>query len=185
MAKTKTGNNNIKSLLLHPISIGLIVIACIAIISGIIILLTADGESEFVENDRKPNNIGQVEDGSTSGDSNTVKPETVQYEGESPNNLSELTGQVRYVQQSNGTLTVSVLINQLLNEPGKCTMTITGRNTGKVYETTSVTENEPSTSSCGLLKLDLQNVASDYYDIEIKLDGDGKKGTIKQEGVEI
>ena len=184
MAKTNTENNNRKSFLANPFVIGLIVIACIGLISGIIILLTSDGEPESVENNRKPDSISQLNDQTSSAQEN-VKPSVIQYEGENVNELDELTGQVRYVQQSDGFLVASVMINQYLSEPGVCTMILTGRNSGQVYTTTSTAEADVTTSSCGLLKFGLQNAVSDYYDIEIKIEGDGKKGVIKQEGVEI
>lgn len=184
MAKTNTKNNNRKSFLTSPIFIGLVVIVLVGVISGAIILLTSDGESEVVENNRKPSSIEQVDEQSSSKPDN-VKPDVTQYEGENPNELNELTGQVRYVQQSDGFLVVSVMINQYLDGQGTCTMTLTGRKSGQVYTATSVIEADVTTSSCGLLRLGLQNAISDYYDIEIELEGDGKKGVIKPEGVEI
>ena len=183
MAKTKTTNNQ-SSFLTNPIFIGAIVLAIIALISIVIVWLTSVGESATVESNRQPDLISQTGDQSAQ-DSSNVKPNVSQYEGESPNDLDELTGQVRYVQQSDGFLTVSVMINQYLSENGVCTIVLTGRETGKTYTATSVAEPDVTTSTCGLLKIALQDAVSDYYGIEIKLEGDGKKGTIKTEGVEI
>lgn len=183
MAKTKTTNNQ-SSFLTNPIFIGAIVIVIIALISIVIVWLTSVGESATVENNRQPDQISQTGNQPTQ-DSDNVKPDVPQYEGESPNDLDELTGQVRYMQQSDGFLTVSAMINQYLSENGTCMMVLTGRKTGKTYTATSVAEPDVTTSTCGLLKVALQDVTSDYYDIEIKLEGDGKKGTIKTEGVEI
>ncbi len=183
MAKTKTANNQ-SSFLTNPIFIGAIVLVVIAFISLVIIWLTSGGESEVIENNRQPDNISQTEKQPVQ-DSTNVKPDVIQYEGESPNDLDELTGQIRYMQQSDGFLTTSVMINQYLSANGTCTITLTGRKTGKVYSATSIAEPDVTTSTCGLLKVALHDAVSDYYDVEIKLEGDGKKGTIKAEGVEI
>lgn len=184
MAKTKTANNNQKSFFKQPIFIGLVAILGIALVSGVIIWLTV-GKSEeapvveVTKDEQKPEEKELVPE-----KKDPVKPEVPQYEGESPNELEALTGRITIMSNADGFLTVAAMLDQLLSEEGTCTMTLTGRNTGQVYTVSAPTEREPSNSVCGILKIATSNMASDYYDVQIELKGDNKKGLIT-EGIQI
>ena len=183
MAKTNTTNNK-SSFLTSPIFIGIIALCVIILISVVIIWLSGSKEPETVETTRQPESVNQVES-QTSQNSSTIKPEVVQYEGESPNELDNLTGSfsVRPTKRGN-ILVTAVTIDQYLEEGGTCTLNLL--NKGAVSATsTHAIETEVGTSTCGELQLSLDGVKSGTYDVEVVFESAGKKGSIKMEGVEI
>ena len=106
---------------------------------------------------------------------------TTQYEGQDPNTLEELTGVIISKDVENGTLTIMTMINQYLHQTGFCTITLTGRNSRDVYTATEDAHADISSSYCENFAVPVSKLSSDTYDIEIKLTGDGKTGTIRDE----
>ncbi len=104
-----------------------------------------------------------------------------QYEGEDPNDLEELTGVIVSKSIDNRVLTIIATINQYLSQPGTCVVNLTGRSSHDSYTTSSNALADITTSYCENFEIPVSNLASDVYDIEIKLTGDGKTGTIRDE----
>lgn len=106
---------------------------------------------------------------------------TTQYEGEDPNNLEELTGAITYSGVDGDILTVMTMIHQQLAEPGTCALTLTGRSSHRSYTASGKAFTDVSTSSCETFEIPVSELVSDTYDIEIKITGNQKTGTIRGE----
>lgn len=104
-----------------------------------------------------------------------------QYEGEDPNDLNELTGVITYKGVENNTLVIMTVLNQYLHQTGICVVTLTGRTQHNIYTASVDAHGDATTSYCEDFDVPISNLASDTYDIEIKLTGDGKTGTIHDE----
>jgi len=108
----------------------------------------------------------------------------VQFEGEDPNDLEEITGVVTYRAVENGKLIIDTSIDQYLTSGGTCTVTIKGQNTGHVETATKQAHADITASYCETFEIPAANLPSDYYDIEITVLSNDKKGTIK-DGVQL
>lgn len=105
----------------------------------------------------------------------------IQYEGDNPNSLSELTGAIVYHGVENGNLVVQVAIDQYLAHGGTCTLTLTGKTHGGSYTTTNPAFADISTSACQDFTVPLANLPSDTYELKIQLSNDAKTGSISEE----
>lgn len=120
---------------------------------------------------------------SVTDDSSTPEaPEkTPQYEGEDPNDLDELTGVITYKGVENGTLTVMTMLNQYLHQTGICVITLTGQVSQNSYTASVDAHGDATASYCENFEVPVSALASDTYNIEIQLTGDGKTGVIRDE----
>lgn len=188
MTKTKKKNSRRgTSARSHAWVLALIIILIIVAVVAIVILVTKPQPSNTA--DPQTPVVSQPEE-SPASDSEPITetsstpeaPEkTSQYEGEDPNNLEELTGIITYKGVENGTLTVMATINQYLHQAGACTITLAGRNSQGTYIVSSDAHADITTSYCENFEIPTFNLPPDTYDIEIKLNGDGKTGTIRDE----
>lgn len=105
-----------------------------------------------------------------------------QYEGEDANDFGELTGVVSSAYVDGENLVIMATVDQYLN--GTCALTLTGKNTGDTYESTSNLSADITTSYCEPFYVPVSSLTQDYYEIKIKLSGNDKTGYIK-DGVEI
>lgn len=124
---------------------------------------------------------------SPSGNSHTTPTDEeddkrpTQYEGANPNTLDELTGSLAYVHPIDGTLQIVAMIDQYLETPGTCTLTVTDA-AGKVIATaTGRAYADVTTSVCEQFNLSLANFTNGQYHIAIQLSADGKTGNISGE----
>lgn len=106
---------------------------------------------------------------------------TQQYEGGDPNDLEELTGVVTYKGVENNTLTIMTMLNQYLHQTGICVITLTGQNSHGSYTASVDAHGDATASYCENFDIPASELPSDTYNIEIKLTGDGKTGTIRDE----
>lgn len=104
-----------------------------------------------------------------------------QYEGEDPNTLGQLTGDITYIDIDPDTevLHSAVMLNQLLSEPGQCVYNIK-LNDAIMRTASSVTSNDPSNSVCGPFDISVTGLAGTYQ-VEVIMTGDGKEGIITQD----
>ena len=73
------------------------------------------------------------------------------------------------------------MLNQYLHQTGNCVITLTGQNSHGSYTTSVDAHGDATASYCENFEIPISALASDTYDIEIKLTGDGKTGTIREE----
>lgn len=104
-----------------------------------------------------------------------------QYEGEDPNALGELTGDITYIDIDPDTevLHSAVMLNQLLSEAGQCVYNIK-LNDIIMRTASSVTSNDPSNSVCGPFDISVAGL-SGTYQVEVIMTGDGKQGIITKD----
>lgn len=108
------------------------------------------------------------------------KEEVVQYEGENPNNATDLTGVVTYAGLVGDKLTIRVNINQYLSG-GSCALRLLYEDDINVYSETVNIVNSASTSTCEGFDVPSAGRASGKYLIVIDLTSDGKSGVISGE----
>lgn len=106
------------------------------------------------------------------------EPEKVtQFEGQDPNALNELTGNITYHGIENGTLTVVSSIDQYISDGGNCHISLTFNNR-TVYSADKSIAAEVSTSVCGPFEIPTIDFSPGSYQITITVTGNGKTGTI-------
>lgn len=167
----------------------LIIIAAIAVIVCLAKPQPTSSEpTEPIASDRPISTptAGDTDSPTATPDDNSVStpeaPEKApQYEGENPNSLEELTGVVTYKGVENGTLTIMTMLHQYLHQTGLCVITLTGQNTQSSYTASVDAHGDATASYCENFDIPTSALASDTYRIEIKLTGDGKTGTIRDE----
>ena len=91
---------------------------------------------------------------------------------------------VSYRNVENGKLIIDTNIDQYLTSGGTCTVTIKGQNTGHSDTMTKAAHADIATSYCETFEIPAQGLPSDYYEIEIVITSDDKKGIIK-DGVQL
>lgn len=106
------------------------------------------------------------------------KEKVVQYEGEDPNDLEELTGVVTYAGVVDGNLMIRVNIDQFLSG-GSCTLNLI-KDGSNVYSETTEIVSMVSTSTCDGFDV-AQGLSSGNYNIVITLNSEGKTGRISGE----
>ena len=181
-------------LLKRPWFIGAIILAIVAIITGLIICFSRshkeddsanDDKITSVESNNQPNN-NEDKPASSEPSDEEERPEdkVVQFEGEDPKKLEEITGVVSYRNVENGKLIIDTNIDQYLTSGGTCTVTIKGQNTGHSDTMTKAAHADIATSYCETFEIPAQGLPSDYYEIKIVITSDDKKGIIK-DGVQL
>lgn len=165
----------------------------ILIIGFLILLAVVVAVTVLVCKNLKVNNPDSKQPGSN--DSNAIidqpsKPDPApeepenkapQYEGEDPNTLNELTGDITYIDIDPDTnvLHSAVMINQLLNESGQCVYNIK-RDDVVIRTASAATSNDPSNSVCGPFSVSVEGL-SGAYRVEVIVTGDNKQGIITQD----
>ncbi len=191
----KTNNNNSSNTIKHRVPVYrrplVWIVAAIIIIGAVfaIIFLNNAASKPGSEQEKAKTTSSSQDDkpqaeSEQTIDSNELEPEpkTIQYEGENPNKLDELTGTVTGTYVDNGVLTIMTTVDQYLN--GSCTLSMVGDNTGDTYSTTSNLLADVSVSYCEPFNIPLSALTNDHYQIEITLSGNGKTGKIK-DGVDL
>lgn len=173
----------------HSWVLALVIIIIIIAIVAVIVYLVKPHSDSPESSDSTTSQQPDTPSDSKTPDDDSTSPETPdspenkvqQYEGEDPNDLDELTGVVISKYIENGVLTVMATINQYLHQTGTCTITLTGQNSHDSYIASSDAHADITTSYCENFEIPVSTLTSDTYDIEIKLTGDGKIGTIRDE----
>lgn len=106
-----------------------------------------------------------------------------QYEGENPNTLPELTGNVvAYLSSDRRSYTAAASIDQYLITPGACTLYLKNSSGATVYTSDPLpTSSEATTSACGPFEIPLNGLNPGNYQIEITVTSDTKTGLITAE----
>lgn len=191
MTKTKNKSSR-KGTSAHSHSWVLALIIILIIIAIVAVIVFVIKPHETTPNPSVPvNSSQQPEDSSPSNAANSSTDESAntleapdkvqQYEGEDPNDLEELTGVITYKGVENGVLTVMTMLNQYLHQTGVCAITLTGQNLHNSYTASVDAHGDATASYCENFEIPVSALASDTYNIEIKLTGDDKTGTINDE----
>lgn len=112
------------------------------------------------------------------------EPKITQYEGEDPNDLEELTGSISYIDVEQGSLFVGATIAQYLELPGTCVLSLVDSSGAVVGSIDGPAHADITTSVCELPALAVDDIPSGEYQVIIKINADGKTGTLK-EGVNL
>lgn len=111
----------------------------------------------------------------------TSDPEekTPQFEGEDPNELSDLTGVIIYkdIDPETQTLHSAVSINQYLQADGQCVFNLK-RDGATVRTASAVATADVTTSVCGPFTVSVADLSSGNYEIEVIVTGNDKRGII-------
>lgn len=174
----------------RPIFLVGVAVVVIAIIAVIIIAITKPSSSNTTtEQDSSSTSFDSPTKPTTSPDTSgesedePSEPEGVlQYEGQDPNKLHELTGSVtlRSVNYDAGTLTIAASIDQFLQSDGECALRLLSGDQ-EAYSGTLPAAADITTSVCGPFSAPLSQLNSGTYKIEITVTADGKTGVITDE----
>lgn len=168
--------------------IGFLLILAVAVVITVLVFknLHLGNDSTHVSN---PNDSSSDErpdttpDGTSRPSDDPAEPDdkAPQYEGEDPNTLGELTGDITYIDIDPDTAVLhsAVMLNQLLSESGQCVYNIK-LNDVILRTASSVTTNDPSNSVCGPFDISVEGL-SGTYQVEVIMTGDGKQGIITQD----
>ncbi len=180
-------------LLKRPWFVGAIILVLVIAVAGVIYYGCTHKNNDVVNED-KPTNVEPTDrtdnedkpNSSTPSENKEDRPEdkVVQFEGADPNDLEELTGVVSYRNVEQGKLIIDTNIDQYLTDGGNCTVNLKGQNTGHNESATKPAHADITTSYCETFEIPVQGLPSDYYEIEITITSNNKKGTIK-DGVQL
>ena len=107
------------------------------------------------------------------------KKKVEQYEGNDPNEAEELSGAITYAGVSGSNLMIRMNIDQYLSE-GKCELTLS-RSGATIYNSIASIIGGPSTSSCEGFDVPVSELGGGKIEITIKLEANGRNGTIRGE----
>ncbi|MBQ3309118.1 hypothetical protein IJG78_00385 [Candidatus Saccharibacteria bacterium] len=102
-----------------------------------------------------------------------------QYEGENPNSLETITGVVSFAGSEGASVSVRIMLDQMLGSSGSCNFTLTHTSGAKLSQTVT-TEAGPSATFC-IYSVPSSNVAAGHWQITTKVTASGKEGTINGE----
>lgn len=124
-------------------------------------------QTEIVEEVSEPVKTGEI----------VEKPKVVQYDGEDPNALEELSGVVTYAGVAGENLMVRVNIDQYLEE-GECELVLM-RNGTTVYNSTARIIGNVATATCEGFDVPISYLGSGAMEVMVNLNSDGKSGVIQ------
>lgn len=134
-------------------------------------------QNTSVENNEAPYDTTQPSDSNsmtTDGENHTP----TQYEGESPNKSSSLTGVINYKSVADTTLTIRITIDQTINE-GSCRLVLTRASDNKSVTKDATIFQNPSSSSCEGFDIQTAELGGGRWSIEVQLSDGTKTGIIK------
>lgn len=179
MTKTQTKSRRVP-IYRRPITI---IICLILIIALVVIIFLLCRSAQTTADDSTPVDESQVTDASTIDLDDPVNAEnppdkSIQYEGENPNQLDELTGSITRRSISRGTLTVVASIDQYLSSDSSCRLVLkdaSGTEVSNVYSLP--VEAEATSSACGPFTVPVSQL-SGTYTIDITIVSPDKSGHI-------
>ena len=134
-----------------------------------------DNQSNSVEDSSVSGESASADTNSSSTTHESEKDIQPSYEGENANNSVSLTGVINYKSVVDGNLLLRTTINQTLAS-GTCDLTLSnGQKT--VTRSSGIVQN-PSSSSCEGFNIPTSELGSGTWNIEIKLTGEDKTGTL-------
>ncbi|MBR3329546.1 hypothetical protein IKG29_03445 [Candidatus Saccharibacteria bacterium] len=164
-----------------------LIILILLVIAGVVVKLVwdnyfgdnkgQDGDEEIVaveEEDKEPEKTEDEEKKTTE-----EKEETIQYDGEDPNEGGELTGVVTYAGVVESNLMIRINIDQFLSD-GTCKLKLINDGVTKYRDTASIAESA-TTSTCEGFNVPLSEITDGNYEIVVEVSADGKTGVIRGE----
>ena len=164
------------------ISLGVILVIVAVIIGVVVWQNNSKGSSDEVEtSETRKQDTTQTE---AAVDVEMVnaqgeKQKVVQYEGEDPNELDELTGVVTYGGVLGENLMIRVSIDQYLTS-GSCELTLT-RGGATIYNSIADIVGDVATATCKGFDIPVAELGGGEVQININLKTDGKSGVIRGE----
>ena len=161
------------------------------VVAGVVVFLVWDNYfNDKKENKQEGQEVEQVEkkesatkaengdDGKDEAEKAVEQKKVPQYDGDDPNTAEELSGVVTYAGVSGGALMVRVNIDQYLDN-GKCELNLI--QSGNVVHSSAVEiVGGASTASCAGFDVPVAGLSGNY-EIVVKLEAGGKRGTIRGE----
>ncbi len=163
---------------------GFLAILAVVILSTVLICKNFLGSSDDsqVKNPDDNSNTHQPEEqppDTKPAEPDELENKTPQFEGEDPNELSELTGHIIYkdIDTVNQALHSAVMINQYLQADGQCVFNLK-RDDAVLRTASAVATADVTTSVCGPFDISIADLPPGNYQLEIIITGDGKRGVI-------
>lgn len=189
MTKTKTKKSGRSTPFYRQpwVILTLIIIVIAVVVTCIFVTKTPDPETDNPNqsNTDSPDSQPDPNSNSDKDDSEDKTPEpddkVVQFEGEDPNQLDELTGSVTYRGVNEGMLIISTMINQYLTKEGTCELSLIDENGQSKYKTTVPAIADVTSSVCQTFNIPTVTLNPGKYQINIRISSDQKTGTITDE----
>ena len=163
----------------HKVKLGLIIFASIVAVTIITILIICATTYNNDNSNSSQQSTSQSNDSNNTGTDENSDPKKVnQYEGEDPNNSSELTGSISSAFIANGQFSLRVMIDQYISN-GTCSLNMTKGD--KVFTKTVPLIADVSSSTCQGFDASETEVSAGTWHIVIELQSDNKKGKIESE----
>lgn len=162
-----------------------IIILVLLILAGVVCFLVFENyfkDKEVLGEDEKPETPLDIEEEITEEkkeEEPAKKEEVVKYEGDNPNNLSEITGVITYAGVSGDSLMIRLNIDQFL-DGGECMLLLSTAG-NVVYSNTVNVVDSATTSSCDGFNIPMSLLESGYYNITVEVESGAKKGKINGE----
>ncbi|MBH2007641.1 hypothetical protein I8H83_03495 [Candidatus Saccharibacteria bacterium] len=175
-----------------PLIVAVVIVALLACVSVSTYLWihrnsSQDNSNQAAEYQQKKqpsqhnNSTDTTHSNNTSGDTNSQsthekeKDITPAYEGDNPNQASDLSGSINYSAVAGTTLIIRTTINQTLSS-GACQLTLT--NGSKTITRSSQIAQNPSSSTCEGFDIPTSELSGGTWSITIKITGDSKSGSL-------
>lgn len=135
---------------------------------------SSESEVAEVETEEPPAPVMESED-------DTGDKQVVQYEGEDPNDLEEITGSVTRASVEGEKVVISTMIDQYMVGGGDCELTLTSDGLGDAYTAGVDAIPDITVSYCEDFIVPTAELEPGKYQIKIVVTGENKKGTIESE----
>ena len=168
-----------------------LILVILLAVAGVMVFLVWDNYFNDKKNDKQEGQTAEqveekeaveksatVDDGKDEAERAVEQKKVEQYDGDNPNMADELSGAVTYAGVSGDTLMIRVNIDQYLDS-GKCELNLV-KGGSMVYSSTAEIMGGPSTASCAGFDVSAAGL-SGPYEILVKMESAGKKGTIRGE----
>ena len=158
-----------------------ILIVLVAVIVGVVIWKNNQGNdgSDEQETVKVEDSEKEEENGEGSSEEVVDEKKVVQYDGEDPNEASELFGVVTYAGVNDGVLVIRVNIDQYITS-GSCELSLV-QNGSIIHSSTVNVIPDVATATCEGFDVPVSGLSGGKTEINIKLNADGKNGVIRGE----
>lgn len=164
----------------RPITIIIAIILMIGIVIAVIFLLRAIHPVDSADSSETGDTTSTPRvDFDDPKNAENPPDKAIQYEGEDPNDLEELTGSITLRSISNGRLTVVASIDQYLTSNSTCRLILKSSSGAEVASTAPISvDTEATSSACGPLVTSVSQLAAGEYTIDVVVTSPDKSGHI-------
>ena len=160
-----------------------LILVILFVVAVVVVYFIWNSSFKGEEDELEPSDNTWIEnkndDGGDSESEIVEKPKVVQYDGDDPNTLDELSGVVTYAGVVEDKLMIRINIDQYL-EVGECTLILT-RNGENIYSSSTGIVSNVTIATCEGFDVPVAGLGQGNMEIEINITSNGKSGLIRSE----